>query len=84
MVLRFKVAFIREILLLVRETGRFVLYPEDSQITQESRHVCRRCIRAFMQVNVSVINCKLVAHLHAYSLIQKKSSEQATEREFFQ
>ena len=39
-VLRFKVAFIREILLLVRETRGFVLHPGDSRIIRESWHVC--------------------------------------------
>ena len=40
MVQRFKVAFIREIWLPVRETGRFVLYPGDTRIIRESWHVC--------------------------------------------
>ena len=37
---RFKLAFIREIWLPVRETGRFVLYPGDSWIIRESWHEC--------------------------------------------
>lgn len=40
-------------------------------------------ILAFIQANVSVINCKLVAHLHAYLLVQKESSEQATRESSF-
>ena len=42
MVQRFKVAFILEIWLSVWETGRFVLYPGDSRIIQESWHEYRR------------------------------------------
>ena len=37
---RFQVAFIWEIWLPVRETGRFALYPEDSRIIWESWHAC--------------------------------------------
>ena len=36
---RFKVAFVREIWLLIRETGRFTLYLGDSRIIRESWHV---------------------------------------------
>ena len=37
---RFKVSFIREMWLPVRETGRFELYPGNFRIIGESWHVC--------------------------------------------
>ena len=57
MVQRLKLAFVWEIWLPVRETGRFVLYPEDSRIIRESWHVCYNVALHLNNVEIPETKC---------------------------
>ena len=68
MVQRFQVAFIREIWLPVRETGRFVLYPGDSRIIRESWHVCTLLVTHVSKIFYTLISCIPQKHEFHFTL----------------